>query len=687
MRDNDASSPDIDNSSHQLVGMGAVDDDDPALAIASMWEGARRKGIHTAFGDPYLFKSARRLPLPSLTCVGARHPLIMPLVFNSRTRDPSAEEEDAALPPPVEKSTEDMKKEHEELVKADEIADKEKTTQEAMNFGQGANHFVLAVAERNPNNEAEVHITYMNSASTPSKAVIRATARNIVRNSFWMPAGIWPQFTQESWRPVPQQKDAIGSGTHVIMNAWAILLGLSINGGWSRSGKEQSAFYKEACTVINLALKGHMDGETVLSFLTAYGYARSRHATRIPELPRRVHSFFMNHDVLSKKLQEIREEERDKARKEVIVAPGGLAPIDNTGRKLRGTTGSSKPPGSDLPPTKQKVWYDRMTKGIHDCEAKRKALRRPKLTVIRARQQLLDDDVVLAIATVWRGLWENNIRFAFGISDLFRLCRQPSEGDDWHGVVAVGAPHAFIMPLLFNPDDEEKEQSGADRSEAGHFLLVVAERDSKGENIRLQIQDSMTGIKDVGKTQTTARNIVRYSGWMGLNTEGRPVAVEPTFADDMVDSPQQSGGVECGLHVIFNAWAYMLGIPVIRSTQRSGKVPDRRFYMFGRHIINLALTGCMDSETIQAFFNWGGYSQPQNVEDPLTSMEAVSLDDTTFAESIAEIRAVERGEPAAAGPDPGAAGGAAGGAAEDAAEDAAENVAEDAEEDTTSKEF
>ena len=61
----------------------------------------------------------------------------------------------------------------------------------------------------------------------------------------------------------------------------------------------------------------------------------------------------------------------------------------------------------------------------------------------------------------------------------------------------------------------------------------------------------------------------------------------------------------------------MLGIPLLEELKRSNHRDDNdtEFLERALDIVNLALAGCMDSRTIQAFLNVYGYSAKQDVHD------------------------------------------------------------------------
>lgn len=316
----------------------------------------------------------------------------------------------------------------------------------------------------------------------------------------------------------------------------------------------------------------------------------------------------------------------------VTVPIGGKATLPTKGKTPITTSG---PQGMV-----SVTWQRRLIGGLTTSKAEREKLEKHTYHQINKTGRLLDDDVVFAIAAVWQRLWTHKTRFAFCHADVFRWCRKPDSTD--HGLRSVGAPHPLIMPLLFNPDDDPippqmmGKKIGAVRSEDGHFLLVIAERKSANANeVTLRIMDSAPGSMSSNVYRAAAQNIVRYSGWMGVDRAGKPLAVKPQFTEEIVNVPLQSDDVSCGVHVIFNAWAYMLGIPITPNAVRG----NRSLYKEGRDLINLALTGCLNIQTIQAFLNSYRYSQPQSQQSLVAHLKTVGTNQAVvnaFLEPIQE---------------------------------------------------
>lgn len=265
------------------------------------------------------------------------------------------------------------------------------------------------------------------------------------------------------------------------------------------------------------------------------------------------------------------------------------------------------------------------------------------------------DDVLFAVATFWQALRNQGKHFAFGGTDTFdQNVQQLVAGGIYPRVGVVGEGNRFIMPLFFPPDpkdtDEEykgnlerkkkeknatleatngKANAGAETpsSPLGHLLLAVAEKDSpNSKKLDIRIFDS--------RNITLHRNVIRRRATK-LTRDWSEMNAEPHFDWRVV--PQQIGESNaCGLYVIFNAWAVMLGIEpnIKRSTQRGGYGTDREFLVQGLAIVNLALAGFMDSRTIMAFLNYYGYTEVVDLLDRGDEVEnaviAVRMDSTRF---------------------------------------------------------
>ena len=295
------------------------------------------------------------------------------------------------------------------------------------------------------------------------------------------------------------------------------------------------------------------------------------------------------------------------------------------------------------------------------------------------------EDVVLAIGSIWAALMNQSnfnkphVGYAFAGTDIF------DPGEFAAGVLGsgvVGQFNKFIMPLFFPPREKEvfeyfnrldagekgdvgarttaptKTRSDKGRSSGngcflkeqplGHLVLAVAKRSSSGsKDIRIVVRDSLVGHVNKDVVRLKASTIAKGSSWIGHNDEGNPASQNPehpfsySFVDRIV--PQQpKASNSCGLSTILNAWAVMLGIPTHQEVKRRSGRSSKDYLIDGLEIVNLALSGFMDSRTIQAWMNVYGFSKRQNPRDsdegPSFQINAVSMNLIRLQETLLNHR-------------------------------------------------
>lgn len=290
-------------------------------------------------------------------------------------------------------------------------------------------------------------------------------------------------------------------------------------------------------------------------------------------------------------------------------------------------------------------------------------------THIKSPINMMDESVVLAIASLWDGLRRAGTIFGFGTADTFRCNR--SQDTVVQGLTAVSGPHPLIIPLLMNDADihtppppksakggtrskkttvskrkgKETDKTSLHHGSIGHFVLTIAERRSD-DIVEITIKDSRPGYIRVGDLFTAARGFITHSGWMGIDPQGNPMPANPIFTSENYPVvPIQRHGNTCGLYAILNAWAYMLKIPIREARVYDAVHNHHRFHATALMLINLALAGCMDSSTIQAFFNVWKYAVQQDVNNltvHVVRAEAQRMDPRILQDRIMEQRDLDQ---------------------------------------------
>lgn len=239
---------------------------------------------------------------------------------------------------------------------------------------------------------------------------------------------------------------------------------------------------------------------------------------------------------------------------------------------------------------------------------------------------LWDDEVMTSIGVVWNALRQNDILFAFSPLENLQHCRKRGvTGIKCKGVLG---PNPFIIPLLLWPEESP------DGGKLGHHLLAVAQVTDRGP-IKIKLMDSSPGRIAKEHIHAVIAGLIMYSGWLGKDGT-RPRRVWPAIEFDECVVPEQELVNACGLNVVLNAWAEMLNISINRSRQRVKPCKDYHeetaesadFLRQTIEIMNLAISGHMDTETILAFmicYGYADYRIPLNPEE---------RDDTNYVPQI-----------------------------------------------------
>ena len=347
-------------------------------------------------------------------------------------------------------------------------------------------------------------------------------------------------------------------------------------------------------------------------------------------------------DVLSQDTQEV---EEDGTTKEPSPPQGSAKKGgDNTEKPSSPATGSSdRGKDTNQPAAPLKTWEDIFNQNL--------ALHRSRLDglnhtphKIQEYDGMVFEDVLVAVATIWDALRNLGTHAFAGEEQLDPAYSHVLKDGTFEPLGVVGGVNGrFIMPLFFEPSPEkqdrhfrknrariqtqklakleDKKEGNSDPGPLGHILLAVARKGSPETNqVDIEIRDSLPGHENKDHIEQRARTLA--AKW--LNVE----EVTPNFAYvRVITQPKRVN--PCGLFTILNAWAVMLGIPLLGELKRSNHRVDNDTEFFERalEVVNLALAGCMDSRTIQAFLNVYGYSAEQHVHDfPEHSVDAVRMD-------------------------------------------------------------
>ena len=223
---------------------------------------------------------------------------------------------------------------------------------------------------------------------------------------------------------------------------------------------------------------------------------------------------------------------------------------------------------------------------------------------IPGSQPLQDEDIHLAIGAVWASVYQTrDVAFAlsFYLAQLNQYRPRRSIPD---GSFKRSSARYVLLPILLDVDPDQP-------TGIGHHLLCIAEDTHDpggGVTIRLHFWDSATPY-DIPScrarklsAEKTAEKMINVSKPFPLPPQGRYYFLDKHYWH--AASRQQ--GLECGVHVILNAWAWLLEMPLCTTDPRKGRNHSEKtfstsFYRTANGVINQALAGRMDEETMREF--------------------------------------------------------------------------------------
>ncbi|MCJ1250298.1 hypothetical protein MMC30_007524 [Trapelia coarctata] len=424
------------------------------LAIAALWQGLAGADMFYSFGNNQLFADIRIEDglIEDNRCVPNSIILLMPLFFWNSIENPHRDDEGNLL-----------------------------------QTGQ-PQHGLIAAAEK----VADVNVTFTFMYSRPrdttklgnqreeeqdvDRALIRQTAREVVRRSGWLKDDEIPQYDNERdfWQEVsPAFADEITSdigdkpaldstpeqwntmGHHMILNAWAYMLDIPLEPEipYAMEGGFDDPFYAITDELIDLALQGRVDGDVIKQFMTEFRFAkREKDNTAVHRIKknssltrlRNERSVLMNQTIFDRIIEQLqldpppdiipRSRHLSATSQEPVKTPYTLIPGEDMGQATV---------QHDAP-----TWRELLEHNLTEYE---KAVKKPVKGEDRLQTtedvEFQDNVIWRSIMSVWWPLWESKHRYAFGPEDICSAMRSANFSSDTQ-IWAVGNRQMpFVIPM------------------------------------------------------------------------------------------------------------------------------------------------------------------------------------------------------------------------------------------------
>ncbi|KAF1993670.1 hypothetical protein P154DRAFT_588402 [Amniculicola lignicola CBS 123094] len=415
---------------------------------------------------------------------------------------------------------------------------------------------------------------------------------------------------EDTIEAVRQSKQQM-SNVHVILNAWAIALGLTPRmPPDSEVGVEDFENYDDAWTMIRFSQAGLLDWATIASFLICHDLVNEEQIQDVPR-ERRFHITQVQTGLSDQinRLQRLIENDNCVADEmpSDITHPYNLqnnaysdAPSDRAENSQDDFQNDFQISLDQLPPDFDPCGY--YTTAVADLR-KRKDVR----AWIRSSQALNKyqeaqitsekgkwlglGEVLLAIASVTLAITETQIiEGGFSIINSYEIatCATPGEKALPLPVSRFGRP--LIIPLLHY----------------SHLILVVVQL-NRYDDITISIVDSRFWHNDRGGRQQVyeyAVRIIRSSNWY------RRILTNPQIPEtaNWIRGPQQTDDSACGYYVIFSAWTIAMGLEIDENM-----VPSDTFFENALEVVTLARGGYLDWRVVFAFLRCHGFTSSSRV--------------------------------------------------------------------------
>ena len=244
-------------------------------------------------------------------------------------------------------------------------------------------------------------------------------------------------------------------------------------------------------------------------------------------------------------------------------------------------------------------------------------------------QPLTNEDVHLAIASIWTETHQRlDIAYAkpyylSALSESAAVSQFPKER-----FKGSSTKNRILLPITIHNDPEHGKG-------IGHHILAIAHQPGSDPNvdgggIRLHFWDSAPSAEHRERGRQTVERMIQDSGFFNCGG-GWPYYLRPHWHSAAKQREQ-----ECGVHVVLNAWAWLLDLRLCARDPRrnySSRMFPRSFYRTARGVINLAMGGRMSRECVRRFLVAYGY-----VEDGSGDGDGVTEGDVEWEDDLMVMR-------------------------------------------------
>ena len=532
-----------------------------------------------------------------------------------------------------------------------------RNTTDSPNKAEG--HHVLCVVQHSlVPKESRIHI-FNSSPDVVEEETITRDATERALGSGWqgldgrggarrLPKKVAVQVIQ---RHPPSQLEPGLSGFHTILNAWAYMLDLEMRPGQLGLTEDSSReFLEHGVALINRALQGGLDAGTIRIFLQAYGYVEFKGSERDA---RKIYTASMSDEELGRMAKRFRyrdilywnrmrnvpdadqaQQLRDiaaskgrtvkgrKAEEALIIEEGHPYCAGNTLWERAEVSDTFEEDDESAVYEKNAYgWENKLESWVKTDIASKKEDHH-----IRDMADLDHSHILLLTFTLAEALR----RYARDGGS-----REPGPvigftTDNSPDPRVYGRGHRLLMPLQY------ARRNVGESSSRGryHYVLAAAECSQDYSSYSVTFHDTSPGVISQERLRSDVRRVVSLFPYLGYDERGmraRPY-YQPLYMDG--ETPPQIAPMFSGFHMVLNIWASMLGLPLNDEFSTSEPAVRAEFLRLGTDIVNLALAGRMDTETMAGYLIHFGYCQRPRT--PFPQLPLVRMHNEKLSEILTE---------------------------------------------------
>ncbi|KAL9080779.1 MAG: hypothetical protein Q9157_000566 [Trypethelium eluteriae] len=235
---------------------------------------------------------------------------------------------------------------------------------------------------------------------------------------------------------------------------------------------------------------------------------------------------------------------------------------------------------------------------------------------VKADDFTWEDSMMLAIASVIEAEGPNRTNpFSITTPEAINTAKTGAEFDPENGGFAR-CTGTFLLPIVKSSHSTREEAQDAPISgldpRSNHNILIIFEITDGGEVKRSWVDSAPDVLAPrCGEIIIEIMELMERLPWGRRRLEDPLPQLAGGF--NWLKTPRQTERETCGIHTIINGWVAALGLEINNKLDATGD----KFAERGAKLINCAMLGLVDCDTIYAFLRASDYIKPTEIPESL----------------------------------------------------------------------